>query len=92
MSLSSGKLEPNGTLTAGSMSAAIERALNEMVGLGPDEDPVHRRRMALAIARGVLAHLRDNASSISVTVPKAVAGVGTEQRSPTWTVDLGGWS
>ena len=74
-----------------SMASAIERAMRHLVPLGVDEDPIGRRKLALAIARGVLEHLRDNVGSVHVTVPNTGGGVGTHQQSPTIDVDLGGW-
>jgi hypothetical protein len=91
MSLSSGKLEPDHTLTAGSMSAFIEKALEDLVPLGANENPLGRRKLALAIARGVLKHFRDNIGSFHVTVPNK-GSPGTHQQSPTIDVDLGGWT
>ena len=92
MSLRSGKFESNGKLTAGSMSATIECAINELVPLSANEDPIGRRKLALAIARGVVKHLRDNVGSLHVTVPNVLSGQGTHQQPPTVDVDLGGWS
>jgi hypothetical protein len=92
MSLTSGKLEPDNTLTAGSMSALIEKALEDLVALGADENPLGRRKLALAIARGVIKHLHDNAGAIHVTVPNTGAPGSTHQQSPTIDMDLGGWS
>lgn len=92
MTLTSGKFEWNGELTPNSMARTIERALEDLVPLGVNEDPVGRRKLVLAIARGVLEHLRDNAGSLHVTVPNTGGGVGTHQQSPTIDVDLGGWA
>lgn len=92
MTLRSGKLEPDNSLTAGSMSATIERALADLVPLGANEDPLGRRKLALAIARGVVEHIRDNIASFHTKVPNTGGGVGTHQQSPTVDVDLGGWS
>jgi hypothetical protein len=92
MTLKSGKIEPGGTLTPNSMAEAIERALNDLVAPGAAEEPMGRRKLALAIARGVLEHLRDNIGSLHVKVPNTGGGVGTHQQSPTINVDLGGWS
>jgi len=91
MSLSAGKFEADNTLTGGSMSAFIEGALAALVPLGANEDPLARRKIALAIARGVLKHFRDNVGSLHITVPNT-GGAGTHQQSPTIDVDLGGWS
>jgi hypothetical protein len=92
MTLKSGKLELGQVLTPFSMAATIERALDDLVRPGANEDRLGRRKLALAIARGVLEHLRDNIGSLQVTVPNTGGGVGTHQQSPTIDVDLGGWS
>jgi len=92
MTLRSGRLESGNVLTANSMARSIERALEDLVPLGTNEDPVARRKLVLAIARGVLEHLRDNIGSLHVTVPNTGGGVGTHQQSPTIDVDLGGWA
>ena len=91
MTLFSGKIEPGNQLTPNSMAQTIERALQDLVPMGVNEDPMGRRRLVLAIARGVLEHLRDNIGSLHVTVPNT-GGSGTHQQSPTIDVDLGGWS
>jgi hypothetical protein len=91
MTLKSGKLELGNVLTPNSMAQTIERALVDLVPLGVNEDPLGRRKLVLAIARGVLEHLRDNIGSLHVTVPNTGGG-GTHQQSPTIDVDLGGWS
>lgn len=93
MTLRSGKLDPltNKLVPANSMSATIERALEELVPLGTNEDPIARRKLALAIARGVIKHLHDNAGSLHVKVPNTGGGVGTHQQSPTIDVDPGVW-
>lgn len=92
MSLRSGKIEADGTLTPGSMSATIERALNDLVAVGVDEDPLGRRRLALAIARGVIKHLADNTASIHTTVRNWTSGAPTHEQAAGIDVDLGGWS
>lgn len=59
---------------SGSMAAAIESELNAMLvndglpGLPVDSSPEtrDRRRLFVAIARGVVRHLRDNQASIVV--------------------------
>jgi hypothetical protein len=74
-----------------SMASAIERAMTQLVPLGADENPIGRRKLALAIARGVLQHLQSHAGSLHVKVPNTGGGVGTHQQSPTIDVDLGAW-
>ncbi|MFQ3596014.1 MAG: hypothetical protein SNJ63_07865 [Sphingomonadaceae bacterium] len=66
-----------GTLNdfSGSMAAAIESELNASLLLdglpalptGPADELRERRRLFVAIARGVIRHLRDNQVSIRVT-------------------------
>jgi hypothetical protein len=90
MTLSAGRLELGNVLTPGSMARTIERALEDLVPLGVNEDPIGRRKLVLAIARGVLEHLRDNVGSLHVTVPNT--GGSTHEQSPTIDVDLGGWA
>ena len=92
MTLKAGKLEPGNVLTPNSMAQTIERAMADLVPLGANEDPLGRRKLALAIARGVIQHLGANASSLHTTVPNTGGGVGTHQQSPTIDIDLGGWS
>ena len=92
MSLRPGKIEADGSLTAGSMAATIERALNELVALSVDEDPMGRRRLALAIARGVVKHLVDNHASFHTTVRNWSSGAPTHEQAAAIDVDLGGWS
>jgi hypothetical protein len=92
MTLTAGRFEWNGELTPSSMAQTIERALQDLVPLGADEDPIGRRKLVLAIARGVLEHLRDNVGSLHVTVPNTGGGVSTHEQSPTIDVDLGGWA
>ena len=85
MKISSGKFENDGSLTSGSMSATIERALADLVPLTVNEDPTGRRKLALAIARGVIEHIHDNPGAITLTI-------GTHHYHPTIDADLGGWS
>ncbi len=92
MSLRPGIIESDGTLTAGSMAATIERAFNELVAVGAAEDPMARRRLALAIARGVIKHLAENPSSIHTTVANWSGGTPTHEEAAAIDVDLGGWS
>jgi hypothetical protein len=66
--LMAGSLD-SGQLTVGSMARAIDDAMTALVPLGANEDPHGRRKLALAIARGVIDHLAANAGAIMVTVP-----------------------
>ena len=92
MTLKAGTLGGDGSLTPDSMAAAIERALNDLVKPAANEDLMGRRKFALAVARGVIKHLGDNASSISVKVPDADISFGTHTETATVQVDLGDWS
>ena len=92
MTLVAGTTTSNSVLPSLSMADSIERALADLVPLGANEDPMGRRMLVLAIARGVLKYLHDNSASLHVTVPNTGGGVGTHQQSPTIDVDLGGWS
>lgn len=85
MTISSGRIENDGSLTLDSMSATIERALKDLVPLKANEDPTGRRKLALAIARGVVEHLHDNSGAITVKI-------GVHTYAATINVDLGGWS
>ena len=91
MALNSGRIEWDDTLTPGSMSAEIERALQDLVPLGANENPLGRRKLALAIARGVIRHLSDAIGAFHTTVPNANP-INTHEQSPSLDVDLGGWS
>ena len=63
----------------GSMAARIESELNLLLindGLDPlpldlTHDTRERRRLFVAIARGVLGHLRDNLADVDVSLPQA---------------------
>ena len=92
MTLKAGAIQNDGTLPADSMAAAIEAAMNNLVPPKAGEDPMGRRKMALAIARGVIKHLGAYAASITVTVPDTQSGVGTHAQAAAVGIDLGGWS
>jgi hypothetical protein len=92
MSLKAGQFQADGSLTPDSMAFAIERAINELVQVAVDEDPMGRRRLALAIARGVLKHLGDNTASVHTTVRNWSSGAATHEQAATIDIDLGGWS
>jgi hypothetical protein len=68
-----------GTLTPGSMSAAIDTALAALVPFGVNEDPRGRRKLALAIAQGVIDHLVANHAAFTVTVPVVTTTTTREQ-------------
>ena len=92
MSLKAGLIQSDGTLTPDSMARAIERALNDLVQVAVDEDPMGRRRLALAIARGVIKHLGDNHASFHTTVRNVASGDPVHEQAAAIDVDLGGWS
>jgi hypothetical protein len=71
-----GTMNASGVLEAGSMARAIEDALAAQVPYGPDEDPHGRRRLALAIAQGVVEHLHANPGAIMTRV-RNNTGTGT---------------
>ena len=71
-----GTMDTNGVLEAGSMARAIEDALAAQVPYRPDEDPHGRRRLALAIAQGVVEHLHANPGAI-MTLVRSNTGTGT---------------
>jgi hypothetical protein len=61
-----------------------------VIPVGANEDPpVGRRKLALAIARGVLRHLHDNAASIHVTVPNTGSSA-THEQTVTFDIDMSG--
>jgi hypothetical protein len=79
---------------AGSMAQAMEQALNELLAAEPGRDPVStantaetrdRRIMFVAIARGIVRHLRDNQDAFDVlretddsAVPDRKIGIATQ--------------
>jgi hypothetical protein len=66
-------------LSTGSMARAIDEAMTALVPLAAAEDPLGRRKLALAIARGVVKYLNDNEAAFVVDVPKIVGP--TEERA-----------
>jgi hypothetical protein len=57
-----------------SMARDIEVELEKLIApLPADDDPVPRRKLAIAIATGVINHLANNADAFTVQVPD-VAG------------------
>jgi hypothetical protein len=61
-------------LSATTMATEIETALAALVPLGADEDPIGRHKLALAIARGVLKHMKDQAGAFHVNVKDTTTG------------------
>jgi len=51
-----------------SMAAEIERAMNRLVPLGVTEDPLGRQKLAVAIATGVITHLKAKEKAFVVNV------------------------
>lgn len=53
-----------------SMAREIEAELEKLIGpLPPDDKPEPRRKLAIAIATGVINHLANNANAFTVQVP-----------------------
>ncbi len=72
--LRAGDIDAAGNLTAGSMARAIDDALAALVPVGANEDPRGRRKLALAVARGVIAHLKANQDAFVAPIPDGVGG------------------
>jgi hypothetical protein len=79
-----GSFDSAGQLTPGSMSRAIDDAMTVQVPLRANEDPHGRRKLALAIAQGVIEHLVAKAQAIMVTVPDTV---GSTHEQPATKID-----
>ena len=60
-----------GVLTSGSMSRMIFDALNTLTPMSANENPIARQNLALAIAQGVIGHLKAQESAFSVDVSDA---------------------
>ena len=69
--LEAGNIQHNGEPSAGSMAAAIYQALKDLAPLGADEDPHGRSKIAVAVAKGVIQHLKQNQAAF---VPKGNVG------------------
>lgn len=70
-----------------SMAAEIEKQLNDLLALDglpllpmdeDDREVRDRRRLFVAIARGVVKHLNDNRTSIDIEVPDIAGDTRTE--------------
>lgn len=82
--LKPGKLKTNRsdyTLFTDSMASAIEEELNSMMiedqvpalNMDENDDSVRdRRRLFVAIARGVVRHLEENKDAIKIALPEAI--------------------
>ena len=72
--LRAGAMDAAGNLTAGSMARAIEDALAAIGPVGAHEDPRGRRKLALAVAQGVVAHLKANETAFVALHPDGSGG------------------
>jgi hypothetical protein len=77
MSLVIGTLRSDGSLTPGSMAEAIDNELQNQVPRGANEDPKARRHLAVAIATGVVGHLKANHDSFTVNIGTGGTNVKT---------------
>lgn len=68
-----------GELTSGSMARAIGDAFEALLPPLPNEDLRARRKLALAVAQGVIDHLVANAGAIMTTVPNT-STTGTHEQ------------
>jgi len=75
--LFAGTLDGAGNLTPGSMSRLIDDALFVLVPPGANEHMHGRRKLALAIAQGVIGHLKAQEQAFMVTVRDGMGGGGT---------------
>ena len=83
---------------ADSMAERIEVELDTLLALdglptlptNPNDREVRdRRRLFVAIARGVVRHLVDHRTEIDIEVPDGLGGGGTITVNPTFDVDWG---
>lgn len=72
--LRAGTIDVAGNLTAGSMAKAIDDALAALVPLGANEDPRGRRKLVLAVAQGVVSHLKANETAFVALHPDGSGG------------------
>jgi hypothetical protein len=82
--LTKGSVGADGRPTSGSMARAIYDSLAALVPLHPDEDPAGRSKLAVAVADGVISHLKTQTGALHGTVN--VGGSGN--RNFTITVDV----
>jgi hypothetical protein len=68
-----------GAITSGSMAEAIEAAMRAQVPLGAGEDPIGRQRLAVAIATGVINHLKAKEQAFVVDVRDSSGGSPIER-------------
>jgi hypothetical protein len=74
VALVKGSVGADGKPTSGSMSRAIFDSLVALVPLHPDEDPVGRSKLAVAVADGVIAHLKAQAGALHGSVNVSGSG------------------
>ena len=63
-----GKVETGGALSTDSMAAAIYDELVALVPLTTAEDPLPRQKLAIAIATGVVCHLKAHSAAFHLNV------------------------
>jgi hypothetical protein len=66
-----------------SLAKAVEAQLEALMPLPAGEDPVPRRKLAVAIGRAVLGYLRAHGADITVAVP---SGTPTTDKAVTFSV------
>jgi hypothetical protein len=80
MELKAGTLDDFNNSMAAAIESAFERVWNDRMGTPlPDETRDDRRMMFVAIAQGVIRHLKDNAVqglNVDVAVEQTVGGTG----------------
>jgi hypothetical protein len=72
--LRAGTIDSVGNLTTGSLAQAIDDALLSLVPLGANEDPRGRRKLVLAVAQGMIAHLKANETAFVALLPDGAGG------------------
>ena len=72
--LRAGDIDAAGNLTADSMAKAIDDALVALVPLGANEDPRGRRKLVLAVARGMISHLKSHETAFVALHPDGSGG------------------
>jgi hypothetical protein len=69
-----GDLDSSGNLPAGSMARMIDDSLRSLIPLHAGEDPLGRRWLAVAIAHGVIGHLKAQQEAFVVHIPDGGGG------------------
>ena len=85
MTIRAGRLTDWATGGPDSMAKRIESELASLVPVRADEDPVARRKLCVAIARGVVQYLYAERASITMQVPTSGS---TTNRAVSMSVDL----